>query len=628
MTPSKTDKNVINYYENLIEKNLNDAISFKNPVDATEYTPETWKINGTFPIFITKLIHSYFLDFGEYDFIVVGLGTSGAILLNRLSERPNWRILGIEAGDYENDFTDIPEFNTINQRSKYNWGFTTTSQNNSCQGMMENKCPVPMGKGIGGNSIISGLKYSRGNKLDYKRWEEEGNPGWGYLDVLSYFKKAENSNIEGDYGFHGTNGPLPVQYAKPVSPIYKAFVEANLELGLKFVDYNGANQIGVSKIQYHIDNGRRVSTGKAYAIPASKRKNVSILTRSYATKILINDKTAYGVEFVKDGKVFIAKATKEVLVSCGTFMSPHLLMLSGIGPKQELVKQRIPIIQDLKVGENYQDHSVLSLTFNTNYSWPLKSTRELIKEYLRGEGDYTTPGKLHGTTMYATGLYPNKDYPDLQILTLVPKVMPQIAQKITRLKIENLIAAGKNVNTKTSFSLFLIYLRPKSKGKVTLKSNNPFDYPLIDSNAFSDTSGHDLKAMVKSIKIALRLKETEAFKKINVTLARVDLPSCSSFEYASDNYWRCYLKEMSFNIFNPVGTCKMGNNSSIAVVDFKCKVLGIEGLRVVDSSIIPFSLTARPYAPSVMIAEKIADVIKFDWYLKNVEKFLFFVRNT
>lgn len=526
---------------------------------------------------------------------------------NRLSENESVTVLALEAGDYGNNFTDIPALNVYSRLSKYDWSFSSIPQDTCCLAFQDKKCRYPSGRGVGGSTILGSQIYVRGNRRDFGKWASDGNLGWSYEDVLPYFKKAEKSFIYGDIGFHGFDGPLNVEYVGPLSPLYYTFIQANLERGRPFVDPNGEKQIGVCQTQFMVEGGKMKNTGKAYVIPALSRPNLQVSTDSYVTKILIDSKVANGVEFTKNGRIFRARTRKEVILCAGVIKSPHILMLSGIGPAEHLSSFNIPVVQNLKVGENLQCHPTFSMYFNTNVTDPLRTQKDNIRDYLRGVGDYTIAGNNQGETFYQTVFMQTNGLPDLEITFAPPRLPVQNVQKVFKYSEESFVL---NLNPRSSFVLKLLYFKPISKGSVKLKSSDPFEYPSIDTNALSDPFNFDISAMYAHVKTALALVSSPAFKKVNASVVNYNVTNCLEFEIDSEEYWECLIRHLTL-IFHPIGTCKMGPNPDEgAVVDNECRVYGIEKLRVVDASVLPFSFTGHTEANVVAMAERMADVIK------------------
>lgn len=482
--------------------------------------------------------------------------------------------------------------------------------------MVDRKCDFPRGKGVGGSTLINGLIYARGNKRDYDRWAAEGNPGWSYNEVLPWFLKSENvsGEVNADPFYHGRFGPMKNQYVNPVSSMYNAFIDGNKELHLREVDYNSATQTGVGRTQFNVDGGFRLSNGRAYVKPALQRNNLIISTGSYVTKIRTNKKrVAEAVEFTKHGRTYLAKASKEIILSAGTVGSPQILMLSGIGPADHLNSLGIPFVKNLSVGNNLYDHAAFwGLTFNTNVTDPLESLDDNIIDALSGKGAYLIPNNVQALSFYETKYRDTEGLPDAEFLFVPPRPPIAVNQRAFRYSNATFAALVKNILApRNFFNIIVVLENPKSTGTIRLKSNDPFDYPLIDPKMLSEHI--DLVAMVNHVQIALKLTQTEAFRRINTTLARVDLPNCVGFEYLSVDYWKCFIRHVSFHIYHPIGTCKMGRDpKNGAVVDNKLRVHGIGNLRVADASVFPFPFAGHPGAYCTMLGEKLADIIKFE----------------
>lgn len=575
---------------------------------------------------------------GTYDFIIVGSGISGSTLGGRLSEVSEWDTLILEAGTFENNFTDIPAMETVALNSKYVWPYTSIPQTtcclgiyyqkynyiihfkNSLKGFVEKKCPFISGKGFGGGSIINALIYSRGCSLDFNRWESDGNPGWDYKTVLKYFIKSENSTIiHGDQGYHGFDGPLNVQYHSVQNPQTKEFIEANKELGIEEIDINGHSRKGISRMQSNIRDGRRLSLYKAFLQPALNKKNLHLLPDSYVIKIYICDKSKINkVYFTRNGKLYVAIAKKEIILSAGAVSTPQILMLSGIGPADHLMELGIPVVQNLSVGKNLQNHPLLfGLHFQSNYSYTEKSIKENVKEYLHGKGSYTIARNIEAIGYYETEDNEEKGRPNIELLLHSPPIIysyPKIPLGLTE---ESFFSLMENVNTATSSFIYIILLRPKSHGTIRLASKNPFLFPLIDTNFFSDPENKDLESMYNMVRFVYdKLAQTKSFKRMNARVERINIKQCKNFEFDSKDYWHCVIRHVAFNIFHPVGTAKMGPDPAKgAVVDARFKVYGFKSLRVVDASAMPFSISGHPAPNCIMMGERAYDFIRED-YLK------------
>ncbi|XP_018566890.1 glucose dehydrogenase [FAD, quinone]-like [Anoplophora glabripennis] len=600
-------EHTIEYYESLIEANQKSSDKYELPKDARMYEPLEPDARS--------------LDFGTYDFVIVGAGSTGTVIANRLSEIGEWKILLLEAGTFGNDFTQIPSMGLYAALSNYGWVFRSTPQKTACLGTINQTCPYPRGKGVGGSSLINGLVYARGHPMDFDRWAEMGNPGWSYEEVLPYFKKSEdfhwtNPEAPVNMAFHGKGGFLSVEYNLPESPHLKAFLNANQELGYHLTDYNTPEQIGVSQNQHNTRNGRRADGGSSFILPILKRKNLKIMTDSYVTKIIINDTThmAEGVLFSHQRKMYKVQARYEVIISAGAILSPHLLMLSGIGPEDHLNALGIPVIQHLEVGTTLRDHSLFhGLKFASNVSIPSRSLSEYVEDYLRGVGPLTIMGPNEGVGFYRSKFEDIPNYPDIEIAILSPNATSKILDRIFLWNQDIYESMWGGTDITSSFTVYVINLRQQSVGTVRLESKSPYDYPVIDSNFLSDRDNRDIQVLYEGIKLVLNLTSTKAFQKIGTKLQTKPLPACKNFAPFSEEYWHCSLRQLTFNIYHPVGTCPMGPNMEKGdVVDSNLKVHGMRKLRVADASVFPFTLSGHPNAPCVMIGEKVSDLIKLE----------------
>jgi choline dehydrogenase len=565
----------------------------------------------------------------EYDFIIVGAGSAGSVLANRLSEIPDWKVLLVEAGGKENFVMDIPLLLSPLQFSEANWKYKLEPSGNTCLAMKGKQCTVPRGKVMGGSSTINFMIYTRGGKHDYNRWEKLGNPGWGYKDVLPYFLKLENMTIpelKKDDRYHSTRGELPISYAPYHTPLADAFLEAGKEMGHRIVDYNGETQVGFSYVQATMKNGTRCSASRAFLHPIRSRKNLHVKKWSLVTNILIdhNTKTAYGVEFIRDKKKYIVRARKEVIVSGGAINSPQLLMLSGIGPAEHLSELGIPLVQDLKVGYNLMDHiGMMTVSFVLNQSVALRE-RDLLDgrafmEYMSYHtGPFSIPGATDGIAYYdSKNPYDPDGDPDLEfMLTASSLVSERFIHKALAVREDIYVKAFKPIEEFHTWTGIPIVLRPKSRGRILLKSRNAFDKPRIYFDFFQESA--DMEILLSGVKKILQLSRTQAFQKYGSRLHDISIPGCEHLNFGSDDYWLCVLRNFAFPIWHLSGTCKMGPPTDRnAVVDSRLRVYGVKRLRVIDSSIMPVLPAAHTNAPTMMTAEKGADYIKQDWGLNN-----------
>lgn len=462
---------------------------------------------------------------------------------------------------------------------------------------LNNRCTYPRGKALGGSSSINDMLCFRGNSFDYDSWFAAGNEGWSYEEVLPYFKKLETAHFEGDEKYRGKNGPIKVKYPKATIPSLENFIEANMALGRDVVDFNAAKQIGVGRNQFTIDNGQRESGGSVFIKRAGCRDTLKILQNALVTKVVLNEKKeAVGVEFVKKGSVFIARANREVILSAGAVNTPQILMLSGIGPKEELEPVGIvPIVELQGVGRNLDDHVIfLGLSFTSNISaLPSKPLRQEVKEYLSGYGPLTLPKTSYATTFLKVKTSPlPQDVPDIQLI-FIPFTCKQQPEE----------------PEKTCFNIYPILLHPKSKGTISLASDSPIHYPIINTNTLFEAS--DRQIVYEGIQAVLDLITTEPLQKINATYIKSSIPECDAFKLFSENYWMCNLEYLSAPSFHTTSTARMGSEED-SVVDNRLRVKGVKNLRIVDASVMPSVTSGPTNLPTFMIAARAADFIRED----------------
>lgn len=451
----------------------------------------------------------------EYDFIIIGAGSGGSVVANRLTEVPAWEVLVLEAGTDEIFLTEIPLTAAMLEFTTYNWGYKAERQNNACIALKNGVCNFPSGRAVGGTSVINYMLYSRGNRNDFDEWARFGNPGWGYQDVLPYFIKSERArNLEDiDEEYHGFDGFLNVEHSPFRTPLVKEFIRSGYEFNYTQADINGKGSLGFSVVQANLRNGRRCSASKAFLRPIRFRPNLHISKETHVTKIIIDPETkqAIGVEFHKRGKIYQVFAKKEVILSAGAFNSPQLLMLSGVGPRKHLQELNLDVIQDSPVGFNLQDHiSLPGLAFLVNESVSLTGAKFLnpiaiYNSVALQKGPYTIPGGAEAYAFIRTNISDLPEgIPDIE-LALASSAINNDATGVIR----NLLGLTQEwydyvydgIKGKDAFSVVPVLLKPKSTGRVMLRSKNPFHKPLIFPNYFGDD--RDLDTLVAGIKMVI-----------------------------------------------------------------------------------------------------------------------------
>ena len=523
----------------------------------------------------------------EFDYIVVGAGSAGCVLANRLSENASNRVLLLEAGGRDlNPWLHVPVgyFKTMHNPA-FDWCYMTEPD----PGINGRRLQWPRGKVLGGSSALNGLLYVRGQAQDYDRWRELGNSGWGYDDVLPYFKKSED-NQRGEDQYHGVGGPQKVSDLRLRRPIAEAFIKAAIEQGIPFnEDYNGETQEGVGYFQQTAYNGFRWSTAKSFLRPAKNRANLKILTRAHVSKLLFEGKRVTGIEYRRGGQLHTALAKAEVILSAGAINSPQILQSSGIGDEDTLkvagveTRHRLP-----GVGKNLQDHLQIRLvyetserTLNDELNNPFKQFKVGLQYFLTRTGPLTlAASQVTIFTQSSAGV----ERPDIQF-----HMQPLSADK-----------PGDGVHPFSAFTASVCQLRPNSRGEIRITSNDPFAYPEIHPNYLSDE--RDCEVAVNGIRVARGIAGAPALK------SRIIRERVPGSEYQSDEELLEAARKHSQTIYHPTSTCKMGQDD-MAVVDARLRVHGLEGLRIADASIMPEIVSGNTNAPTIMIGEKAADMI-------------------
>ncbi|KOY88166.1 choline dehydrogenase [bacterium 336/3] len=531
----------------------------------------------------------------NYDYIIVGAGSAGCVLANRLSENTENKVLLIEAGGKDTKMEiHIPAAYSKLNRSAVDWAFYSEPQKN----VLNRKLFQPRGKVLGGSSSTNAMAYIRGNAEDYNDWASMGCDGWSFEDVLPYFIKSEhNEDYEKlDKRFHGKNGLLNVRSAYSHHAVSESFIKACMELGMPLnPDFNGESQEGVNFFQFTVKNHKRHSTATAFLKPIQKRPNLDILTNAHVGKILIDEHEACGIEIISKGNSYKIYCEKEVILSAGAFGSPQLLMLSGIGDATFLKKQGIEVKKDLiGVGKNLQDHCFAMVSSSSkvptaNHDLKIHNQIKGVLEYFLFKKGVATASPLEANAFMR--LDSQTDRPDMQF-HFVPAHLGGYDVDMYNLN---------KYPTHSGYTILATLLRPESRGYVSIQSKNPLDAPIIQPN-YLDTE-KDQKTLIQGVKKAFEVMQTNAFDKF-----RKEIYFPKNIENEKDILEHiCKTLEC---VYHPVGTCKMGTeNDEMSVVNSHLQVKGIKRLRVVDASIMPQITTGNTNAPVIMIAEKAADMI-------------------
>ncbi|XP_031345280.1 glucose dehydrogenase [FAD, quinone]-like [Photinus pyralis] len=560
-------------------------------------------------------------DGDQFDFIVVGGGSAGSRVASRLSENPKWKVLLLEAGGYPSANTEIPATFSSLAGSDQDWGYTSEPCKNACLGVKERRCSCPRGKTLGGSSAINGMLYLRGSRKDYDTWANDGNVGWDFDSVLEHFRRIEDLQGVDDERF-GKGGDLKLVQQISPQPIRKGLLEAYNELG--YGAYKEEKPIGYFDFYTNIWKGTRYSAAKAFLAKAKERRNLYIALKAQVGKVTIGeDLSVTGVEVRTNGRIIKIKATKEVVLSAGSVNSPQILMNSGIGPEDHLKELGVPLVKNLKVGQNLQDHLLFAgVMYNVvDNAFVPKTAEDVIDDWYQYLRHRTGP--LSMTTienfMFFADPMGNTEDPSVQ-LYYIPMYKNDVYGGLkavqTLYKLPEEVRAVQNESIEKSHGIFLIptLTHPKSVGQILLRSADPYDTPKIFTNYLSDPEGEDLQALLDGVRFFQNLTATRAFSRYNPERLHFPFKNCRQHAPDSDDYWKCAFRNIASTVYHLVGTCKMGPKSDPdAVVDPRLRIHGMRGIRVIDASIMPKLVSCNTNGPTMMIGEKGASMIYEDW---------------
>lgn len=493
----------------------------------------------------------------------------------------------------------------------------------------------PRGKMLGGSSSLSGMLYLRGNRQDYDDWFDQGNPGWAYRHVMKYFRRSETNILTTEVstdefvGYHGDSGPMNVDMFLGFDPIKDFMVEVAKETGHNLVsDPNAQYQVGFTYAQGTIERGKRVSAAKAFLEPIKDRKNLHVIKNGYVTDVVVKRNKARSVNVVINDKKINIKAKKEFILSAGAIGSPQILMHSGIGPVDQTLDLGIKFVRNAPgVGANLQDHTVvyIPLKLHKSYAQPMPESDlidDIFMYLMYGVGGFSHVG-VYDYVGFVDTRNATSDIPDIQMLYHQfrmgeDKRLKRFIDKVGfNADVKKSIMSG--ISETELLMVMIVLLKPKSRGKIELRSADPFEKPIIHGNYLSERE--DVETLIRGVNIVKRMLHSKTAKNHEVEMIQVNLPVCSDIGFDKPGYWECYVKHMSSTMYQPTSTCRMGpEKDRNSVVDARLKVHGVEKLRVVDASIMPESIRGGGNTAVVMIAERASDLIKDDWKVVEEQK--------